>query len=249
MASRQRGRPLPVSRPIVVTMPRRATPASPSSEPPPPPPRVFVLSPASCAGERARILLRDEAKFDLAVRLRTAEGATLGETFSFLSGLYFRGKLAYATAFARPPRGAEGVLVITTHRGLLPPTTRVTVGDLRDMACVPIDVDEPRYRQPMERDAEKLCGAVGDAGEVVLLGSIATPKYVDVLRACLGSRLKFPGEFVGRGDMSRGGLMLRQVQSGEELTYVPVEGGVTRRGKRPPKLEPVRKAKGAKAGK
>ncbi len=204
------------------------------------PPRVFVLSPASCAGERARILLRDEAKFDLAVRLRGPAGATLGETFSFLSGLYFRGKLAYATAFARPPRGMAGVLIITTHRGLLPPATSVTVGELRDMACVPIDVAEPRYREPMERDVEALARTVGDDGEVVLLGSIATPKYVDILRVFLGSRLRFPAEFVGRGDMSRGGLLLRHVQSDEELTYIPLDGA-TRHGKRPPKLKPVQK--------
>ncbi len=209
-----------------------------------PPPRVFVLSPASCGGERARILLRDEAKFDLAERLRGPEGATLGETFSFLSGLYFRGKLAYATEFARPPRGTEGVLIITTHRGLLPPATQVTVGELRDMACVPIDIAEHRYRQPMERDAEALARAIGDDGEVVLLGSIATPKYVDILRAFLGPRLRFPAEFVGRGDMSRGGLLLRHVQSGEELTYVPLDGA-TRHGKRPPKLEPVQKRRKA----
>lgn len=208
----------------------------------PPPPRVFVLSPASCAGERARVLLRDEATFDLAMRLRTAEGATLGETFSFLSGLYFRGKLAYANAFARPPHGGEGVLVITTHRGLLPPRTPVTVSALREMACVPIDVDDPRYRGPMERDAEALCQAVGDAGEVVLLGSIATPKYVEILRTCIGSRLRFPADFVGRGDMSRGGLMLRQVQAKEELSYLPLDGA-TRTGKRPAKLEPVRRKK------
>ena len=176
------------------------------------------------------------------MRLREPDGATLGETFSFLSGLYFRGKLAYATTFARPPRKAEGVLVITTHRGLLPPATRVTVSELREMACVPIEVDEPRYREPMERDAEALARAVGERGEVVLLGSIATPKYVDILRAFLGARLKFPAEFVGRGDMSRGGLLLRHVQSGEELTYVPLDGA-TRHGKRPPKLVPIRKKK------
>jgi hypothetical protein len=206
------------------------------------PPRVFVLSPASCAGERARILLRDEAKFDLAMRLRGSEGATLGETFSFLSGLYFRGKLAYANTFARRPRGGDGVLVITTHRGLLPPQTRVSVSALREMACVPIDVDEPRYREPMERDVEALARDIGPAGEVVLLGSIATPKYVEILQAILGNRLRYPAEFVGRGDMSRGGLMLRQVQANEELTYVPLaDDRKTRRGKRPPKLTPIRK--------
>jgi hypothetical protein len=51
-----------------------------------------------------------------------------------------------------------------------------------------------------------------------------------------GERLMFPAEFVGRGDMSRGGLMLRSVQSGEPLTYVPLLGA-TRHGPRPPKLE------------
>jgi hypothetical protein len=66
------------------------------------------------------------------------------------------------------------------------------VSELRDMACVPIDVDEPRYRGPMERDAQRLADAIGAQGEVVLLGSIATPKYVDVLRAILGPRLRFP---------------------------------------------------------
>lgn len=218
----------------------------PLPEPQSMPPRVFVLSPASCAGERARILLRDEATFDLAARLRSEAGATLGETFSFLSGLYFRGKLAYACAFARPPRMGAGVLIITTHRGLLPPTTRMTVGELRDMACVPIDVDEPRYRGPMERDVEALGHALtndGGDGEVVLLGSIATPKYVDILRTLLGSRLRFPAEFVGRGDLSRGGLMLRQVRENKELTYVPLDGAA-RRGRRAAKLKPIPKDKG-----
>lgn len=79
--------------------------------------RVFLLSPASCSGERARLVLRGDARFDLALRLRSRDGAALGEVFSFLSGLYFRGKLAYANAFARPPDDMDGVLVITPSRG------------------------------------------------------------------------------------------------------------------------------------
>jgi hypothetical protein len=78
----------------------------------------------------------------------------------------------------------------------------------------------------------------GDA-ELVLLGSIASPKYVDVLLGVFGDRLLFPREFVGRGDMSRGGLMLRAVQAGEELDYARVAGAV-RTGRRPPKLTPLR---------
>ena len=208
----------------------------------PGPSRVFLLSPANCGGERARILMRDEAKFDLALRLRGGE-ATLGETFAFLSGLYFRGKLAYARVFARPPKGAAGVYVITTCCGLVPPDARVTLAELRAMTCVPIDLSDARYRDPLERDVRKLSDVIGPRGQVVLLGSIATGKYVDILSAALGDRLRFPAEFVGRGDMSRGGLMLRHVTSGEELTYIPLGTTRSRKGKRPPKLEPIRKAK------
>src|SRR5688500_7930814 len=212
------------------------------------PSRVFLLSPANCGGERARILMRDEVTFDLAVRLRAGE-ATLGETFAFLSGLYFRGKLAYAEVFARPPKGAKGIYVITTSRGLVPPDTRVTLDELRAMACVPIDLADARYRGPLERDVAKLSKTIGGAGEVVLLGSIATGKYVDVLSAALGDRLRFPAEFVGRGDMSRGGLMLRHVTSGDELTYVPLGEKRSRMGKRPPKLTPIKRPRAAKASK
>jgi hypothetical protein len=72
---------------------------------------------------------------------------------------------------------------------------------------------------------------------VVLLGSIASDKYVNVLLDIFGEALLFPREFVGRGDMSRGGLMLRQVEDREELEYIPVAGAV-RRGGRPAKLMP-----------
>ncbi len=51
----------------------------------------------------------------------------------------------------------------------------------------------------------------------MLLGSVATGKYVDPLTEALGDRLRFPGDFVGRGDMSRGGLLLRCVREGREL--------------------------------
>ena len=204
----------------------------------PPSHRIFVLSPAHCGGKRAGFLLNPDAKFDLAVRLRSRSGATLGEVFSFLSGLYFRGKLAYARAFASPPPGVPGSLVITSNRGLLPPETRVTVPALRDFGCVDIATDDPLYRGPLERDARDVAARVGDACEVVLLGSVATGKYVDVLREAFGPRLRFPAEFAGRGDMSRGGLMLRCVDDRRELTYVALDGSAPRRGSRPAKLTP-----------
>ena len=62
---------------------------------------------------------------------------------------------------------------------------------------------------------------------------------VEALLSVFGERLTFPLDFVGRGDMSRGGLLLRCVRAERELTYVPVSGAV-RHGPRPPKLTPVR---------
>lgn len=198
--------------------------------------RLFLLSPASCGGERARLVFNDRARFDLALRVRSPEGAPLGDVFTFLSGLYFRGKLVYARAFAAPPAGAPGVLVITPNEGLLPADEPVTIARLRRFARVPIDASEPRYRRPLARHARALAGAIGPDVEVVLLGSIATGKYVDVLARAFGDRLRFPGEFVGRGDMSRGGLLLRSAREGRELEYRTLDGA-SRHGKRPPKLE------------
>jgi hypothetical protein len=189
--------------------------------------------------------LSERATFDVAVQLRAAEGAPIGDVFSFMSGLYFRGKLAYARAFARPPDpGSEvsggGVFVITPNAGLRTPDTPVTVAGIRSFAAVDVSVENPRYRKPLERSARVLDADVGPDCQVVLLGSIASPKYADVLIGIFGDRLLFPADFVGRGDMSRGGLMLRCVASRDELRYIPVAGAV-RNGQRPPKLEPLKK--------
>ncbi|PYN02200.1 MAG: hypothetical protein DME08_00250 [Candidatus Rokuibacteriota bacterium] len=142
------------------------------------------------------MILRPSAASLLARRLREPLGAPLGEVYTFLSGLYFRGKLAYARAFA------------------------------------------DRFRRPLLADARTLAAGLGADDEVILLGSIASPKYVDVLSGVFGPRLKFPAAFVGRGDMSRGGLLLRCVTARTALDYVPV-AGATRRGARPPKLPPL----------
>jgi len=191
--------------------------------------RIFLLSPAHCGGKRAGILLNERATFPLAHRLRSPSGVTLGEAFSFLSGLYFRGKLAYADRFARPPSGHSGVQVITTDRGLLAPDARIGARDLREFGTVDIRADHPGYREPLERDLAGLSGY--PEADVVLLGSVATGKYVDVLLEFLGERLLFPRDFVGRGDMSRGALLLRAVRTGTELDYEPVAGAI-RRGRR-----------------
>ena len=200
-------------------------------------PQVFLLSPASTGGERARIVFRDEARFDLALRLRSREGAPLGEVMSFLSGLYFRGKLSYARVYQRPPSGVPGVLVITPSEGLRSPDVDVTLKQLQGWAQVPIDLREPRYRKPLERDAKRLFRLAGRECDIVLLGSVASGKYVEPLTAVFGERLLFPTAFVGRGDMSRGGLLLRAVDDGRELDYAPVAGAVVH-GPRPQRLAP-----------
>jgi hypothetical protein len=181
--------------------------------------------------------MRESAEFGMARRLRE-NGVPLGELFSFISGLYFPGKLAYARAFADAPADSNGVLVITASGGLVPPDTPITLNQLRELSSGSVDPADARYRAPLDPDTRALSEDAGADCEIVLLGSIATPKYVDPLLNILGSRLLFPAEFVGRGDMSRGGLMLRCVQSGEQLKYVPVLEA-KRHGRKPPKLEPL----------
>jgi len=197
--------------------------------------RVFLLSPAYCGGRRATFLLNCDATLPLAVRLRQGM-LTLGEAFSFMSGLYFRGKLTYASRFADT---ADDCLVITPTRGLQPPSLLVSAALIEEFAETDIDAAHLRYRTPLERDLAALVSRLPSASRVVLLGSVASDKYVDVLRPALGARLHYPISFVGRGDMSRGGLLLRQAAKGEELEYVPLDAAATRRGARPPKLEPV----------
>jgi len=197
--------------------------------------RVFLLSPASCTGLRARVIMRPGAGSLLARRLRESAGAPLGEVYAFLSGLYFRGKLAYARAFAGRP---EHVLVITPTAGLRSADTPVTLDVLRAFARVDIADGTASFRCPLLADARSLAAALASDDDVVLLGSIASPKYVDVLSEVFGLRLKFPLAFVGRGDMSRGGLLLRCVAESTELEYASL-AGATRRGVRPPKLPPL----------
>ena len=194
------------------------------------------------------MVMSERAQFALARQLRSADGAMLGDVFSFVSGLYFRGKLAYARRVARPPDPADpvtagGVLVITPSAGLRAADTRVTIDSLEAFAGVDVDAANRAYRAPLEKAARAVLAAVGPECEVVLLGSVASGKYVDLLLPIFGDRLMFPIHFVGRGDMSRGGLMLRCVTAGLELEYVPIAGAI-RHGQRPPKLEPIKRTRG-----
>lgn len=194
-------------------------------------PTVFLLSPAYCGGRRAGILLNTKSEAVSAREFRAGQ-MNLGRAFTFMSGLYFRGKLAYAERFGESH-------VITPTRGLQPPSLPFTLGLLREFAVGDVSVDNPEYRQALERDVKALARRIGTDGRVVLLGSVASGKYVDVLLPILGTRLRYPTSFIGRGDMSRGGLLLRSAASGEELEYQALTAGVRPRGPRPPKLDPL----------
>jgi len=180
----------------------------------------------------------DSAESELSSRLRGA-GAPLGEVFSFISALYFRGKLAYARRFANAPPTIDGAFVITACGGLITPETMVTRERLREISANNIDLTNHRYRSLLDRDSQALSEVVGSDCQIVLLGSVATAKYAEPLLRIFGERLLFPAEFVGRGDMSRGGLMLRCVKSGLQLTYLSLATAVCR-GPKPPRLDPLR---------
>jgi hypothetical protein len=203
--------------------------------------RVFLLSPANCNGVRAGWILRPEARSELAQRLRTPEGASLAEVFSFLSALYFRGKLAYARAFARPPVPSPGVLLITATAGLMPDGASVRLSRLRGFSRVPISIKNRRYRSALLRGVKQLAREIGPDCEVVLLGSIATGKYLDILNQAFADQLRVPAEFVGLGDMSRGALLLRCVKEQRELDYITVAAAserLPRRGVTPEAVQP-----------
>ena len=207
------------------------------------PDRIFLLSPAYAGGRRAQMILSERAQFNLAKKLRSRSGATIAEVFTFLSGLYFRGKIAYANTFAGANNVDCAVFVITPTRGLVDARSKIRLEDLREFAAVDIDEENTRYRKPLQKSVRRLEKDLSPDCDIVLLGSIATGKYVDVFLKHFKERLRFPADFVGRGDMSRGGLMLRCAADRTELQYISVAGAVLN-GKRPPKLAPRRYPKG-----
>ncbi len=181
--------------------------------------QLFLLSPAYCGGRRAGYLLREGSTLPLAMRL-AAGTLTLGEAFSFMSGLYFRGKLGYAQAFGRHETPA---LVITPTRGLLPPETLVTPASAARVRDVDVDADD----RPLSRGRSiAACGRSRDRCRPRRASSCWAALRPASTLTCstrtFGERLHFPSDFVGRGDMSRGGLMLRCVAPGPSSTYTVV---------------------------
>ena len=180
---------------------------------------VFLLSPANLGGLRAKQLMSPRASFDAAVRYRSDEGVPIALAFAFMSALYFRGKIAYALQFG----GIENTRIITTGFGLVPPDWCITEARMKKMQKVDVDVNDRAYAKPLRETAANLAAELDDDAQVVLLGSVATGKYVDILWPIFGERLRFPAAFAGLGDMSRGGLMLRAARAGRELEYTTLD--------------------------
>lgn len=177
----------------------------------------FLLSPAHLGGQRGRRLLGGQSSHPLALAVHSSEGAPIGEVFTFVSSLYFRGKLTYARRFGAP--GA--VSVITAAHGLVDPDWRLDRERAEREQAVGIDPRQPDYRRPFERDLHRLQDGLATADRVVLLGSLRSRKYVDVLLPVLGERLLAPRGFQSLGEMQRGSRLLRAVTEGE-LDYEPV---------------------------
>ncbi|HVT57482.1 MAG TPA: hypothetical protein VHR45_03705 [Thermoanaerobaculia bacterium] len=196
---------------------------------PAPAPKIFLLSPASATGIRARQLRSRRAGFPAAERLRSLQGLPIAEAFSFMSALYFRGKIAYARRFAAAPPEMPAILVIAPGFGLVPPDWGLTVERLRKLARTPVDLSSRAYVRPLRQQARELGERLSPTARVILLGSIATGKYRDLLSPILGERLLYPRAFLGAGDMQRGSMMLRAALAGVELEYTPCEAQWQRR--------------------
>jgi hypothetical protein len=185
--------------------------------------KIFLLSPANLKGVRGQRLLNSNNNSELGNRLRE-QGVSLEDLFCHASSLYFRGKLDYARFFSRPPSGFEGSFVITSSKGLLTPNTVVDIAMAKELASgAEIDPEDDRYRVPLRHSTAALEKELPQKCQVVLLGSVATDKYVMPLKEVFGRRLLFPSAFLGRGDMSRGALLLRCVRENQELAYSPAE--------------------------
>ena len=162
------------------------------------PRRIFLISPANASGVRAKMLFNERSQFELALRIRKS-GAPLGEIYNFISGLYFCGKLTYAKNFLNPPAGVPGVHIITPAAGLVSPGTVVDLTDLRRISSADVDSGNRLYRTPLNRDARILLKILEPGTEVVLLGSIATSKYVEPLLEVFGYQYGISGGICGAG--------------------------------------------------
>lgn len=185
-------------------------------------PRLFLLSPATAHGAKARVLLQDPPRTPAATWLRSSDGMPLAAVFTYLSGLYFTGKLAYARAFANISPPLEGVYVLTMSDGLLSPAAPVSADMLRRFAAAADGSADGRDR--LIQSARTIAAALGEAPcEVVFLGSVHSSKYTELLEPVFGDRLRFPRELVRRGQLERGAILLERATARRELDYITLD--------------------------
>ena len=181
--------------------------------------RIFLLSPANIGGIRGSGLMSGLMRSDLATRLQT-KGAPLGEIFSFVSGLYFRGKLAYSQKFAKVTDGVRPVYVITASAGLIPYETVVTLDRLLEIcrvakerlnpnsrrillglgeyeAAIPVDDFYARCAAPIDRTIEVVDSLITKVGGLETLsciyivgGGSEFPPVARALRTRFGRRVR-----------------------------------------------------------
>ena len=188
--------------------------------------RIFLLSPATAHGPKASTLVEDPPRTPAARRLQTPGGMTLGALFTHLSGLYFTGKLAYARQFANPPStlAVRGVHVVTFTHGLLDPDTAVDLDMLRRFRAAGATEFDTVSRVALEASARSLAEVLGEVRcDVVLLGSVHSTKYTEILEPIFGERLRVPRDLVRRGHLQRGGLLLECVEARRELDYIALD--------------------------
>jgi len=196
--------------------------------------KIFLLSPANLSGLRAKQLISPRSKFEAAQLYQTKDGVPIALAFAFMSALYFRGKITYALHFGGP----QNTYVIAPGFGLVPPQWPITPERMKVLSKTEVDVRKRNYRKPLERDAKALAASLEGDTQVVLLGSVASGKYVDILWPIFGDRLVFPAMFAGLGDMSRGGLLLRAARANRELDYTRLDSP-----RRREKNDPVEQAR------
>ena len=148
----------------------------------------------------------------------------------------------YASRFGRPPPSLPPALVITPTRGLQSPSLPISRSLIEEFAS--LDWHRPtrafwirssRVRVSFVHRSSQRC-AWSCSGASRRAGTSSR------WRASSRAGCNYPAEFVGRGDMSRGGLLLRHAEEGRELDYVPLAAGLTRHGAKPPKLPPLPRA-------
>jgi len=182
---------------------------------------ILLLSPANVSGTRARQMISPRAMSAAGLAYRSPGGVTIANAFTFMSALYFRGKHAYARAFAtEDPRIGTTAFVIAPGFGLVPLDWRLDQERMKKLARTKIDVRSRSYTMSLQKSCRELEARLAPDDTVVLLGSVASGKYVDVLEPVFGGRLRFPRIFAGMGDMKRGSVMLKAAASGVALEYV-----------------------------